>query len=256
MVKKETLLYYAKDEDDKILLSKIYDSYLRCCEKNYNTYSDFISEERKECLSEIFKKDGNSVFLTYGGYEGAERVVSAFLANEDRVDFPVRMLKITGKGVENLSHRDILGALMGLGIKRETVGDIITGETVYIAVKKEIADYIILNFNKAGRISLSCDYSENDEVKREEKTEIITTTVSSLRLDIILTAGFKVKRNDAVRYINQGRVSVSGKNNLSSDSRVKENDRITLRGYGKIIYLGESGTSKKGKIIINIKRFL
>lgn len=256
MVKKETLLHYAKDEDDKILLSKIYDSYLRCHERNYNTYSDFISEERKEILFEIFKNDENVIFLTYGGYEGAERVVSAFLANEEWVDFPVKMLKVTGKGIENLSHRDILGALMGLGIKRETVGDIITGETVYIAVKKEIADYIILNFNKAGRTSLNCDYSEDGEIRKEEKTEIITTTVSSVRLDTVLTSGFKVKRSDASRYISQGRVSVSGKNNLSSDTRIKENDRITLRGYGKIIYLGESGTSKKGKIIINIKRFL
>ena len=73
---------------------------------------------------------------------------------------------------------------------------------------------------------------------------------------MILTAGFKIKRTDAVRYINQGKVSVSGRMNVNSDLRLKENDKISLRGYGKIIFLGECGASKKGRVIINIKRLL
>lgn len=256
MIKKETLLYYGKDEEDKILLSKIYDNYLRSCQKNYNTYSDFISEEKKEILTDIFSREDFVKFHVYGGYEGAERVVSAFLANEDEYDFPVVCLEITGKNIGSLSHRDILGSLMGLGIKRETVGDILTGERCFIFVKREIADYIALNLVKAGRISVSCDFYYGDEISKEEKFEIINTTVSSNRLDVILSAGFKVKRTDAVKYINQGRVTVSGKMNVSSDLRLKENDRISLRGHGKIIFLGECGTSKKGRTVINIKKLL
>lgn len=256
MIKKETILYYAKDEEDKILLSKIYDNYVRSCQKNYNTYSDFISEEKKEILTDIFCREDFVKFHVYGGYEGAERVVSAFLANDNEYDFPIVCLEITGRNIESLSHRDILGSLMGLGIKRETVGDILIDDRCFIFVKKEIADYIVFNLTKAERIPVSCDYYYGEEISKKEKFEIVNTTISSNRLDVILSAGFKIKRTDAVKYINQGRVTVSGKMNVSSDLRIKENDRISLRGHGKIIFLGESGTSKKGRTIINIKKLL
>ena len=256
MVKKETVLHYAKNEEEKILLSKIYDNYLRAFERNYNTYSDFISDEKKDILENIFLSDKNISFKTFGGYEGAERVISAFLANEDSIDYPVSALKISCKNISDLSHRDILGALMGLGIKREMVGDILIDDNCVIFVKREMADYIILNLTKAGRYPVSCDYYTGSEIVKNEKSEIINTTVASLRLDLILSVGFKIKRTDAVRFINQGRVTVSERVSVNSDTKLKENDKITLKGYGKIIYLGECGTSKKGKVIINIKKLL
>lgn len=256
MIKKETVLFYAKDDDERILLSKIYDNYVKAREKNYNTYSDFISEDKKEILETIFKSESEIEFKTYGGYEGAERVISAFLANSGREDFPVSALEITLRNIKDISHRDILGSLMGLGIKRETVGDILIDKSIIVFVKREIADYIILNLTKVGRYPVSVDYYTGDGILKKESFEEITTTISSNRLDLILSAGFKIKRSDAVRYINQKRVSVTGRMTVNSDMRLKENDKIVLRGYGKMIYLGESGTSKKGKVIINIKRLV
>lgn len=255
MIKKETLIYYAASEDDRVALSKIYDSYLRACDRNYNTYSDFISEEKKDLLEKIFAADNEIDFKTYGGYKGAERVISAFLTNDKDLDFPIECIEISSKNISSLSHRDILGALMGLGIKRETVGDILIDKTCLVFVKREIADYIILNLLKAGRYPVSCDYYKGEEIERNEKSEVISSTVSSVRLDAVISSGFKIKRSDAVKLINQGRVSVSHKIASNPDMKLKENDRITLRGYGKIIYLGEYGTSKKGRTIINIKKF-
>ena len=256
MIKKETVLYYAKDDDERILLSKIYDNYVKSVSKNYNTYSDFISEDKKESLETVFKNEADVEFQTYGGYEGAERVISAFLANSASKDFPITALEITCKNIKDLSHRDVLGSLMGLGIKRETVGDILIDKTLIVFVKREIADYIILNLTKVGRYPISVDYYNGEEIVKKESFEEITTTVSSNRLDLILSAGFKIKRSDAARFISQKRVSVSGRMNVNSDMRLKENDKIVLRGYGKIIYLGEVGISKKGKVIVNIKKLV
>lgn len=256
MIKKETVLFYAKEEEEKLLLSHLYDNYLKTLLKNYNTYSDFFSEEKTSLIKTAFGKVSDIKFVTYGGYKGAERVISAFLVNEDAENFPVLCIEISGKNIEKLSHRDFLGALMGLGIKREMVGDIITGEKCYVFVKEEIADYILLNLTKVGNYGVSVSLYNGEEIVREEKCEIISSTVESLRLDLILTRGFNIKRSDAVKFISGGKVFVSGREVLSNDYKVKENEKITLKGKGKIVFLKSNGLSKKGKMIIDIKRYI
>lgn len=256
MLKKDTVLFYAKCDEDKLLLSHLFDNYLKSSMKNYNTYSDFFGEEKTTLIKTAFGSLKDIKLDTYGGYEGAERVISAFLVNEDAKNYPVAVLEISGRGVNKLSHRDFLGALMGLGIKRETVGDIVIGEKCFVFVKEEIADYVIFNLSKIGNVSVNVDRYTGEEIIREEKFEIISSTVESLRLDLILTRGFNIKRSDASTFISQGKVVVSGKTVLSNDYRVKENEKITLKGKGKIIFLKASGLSKKGKTIISIKKYI
>lgn len=256
MLKKDTVLFYAKSDEDKLLLSHIYDNYLKSSMKNYNTYSDFFGEEKTTLIKTAFGSIKDITFDTYGGYEGAERVISAFLVNEERKSYPVTVLEISGRGISKLTHRDFLGALMGLGIKREMVGDIVIGEKCFVFVKEEIADYIIFNLSRIGNVYVSVDKYFGEEIEREEKFEIISSTVESLRLDLILTRGFNIKRSDASSFVSQGKVVVSGETKLNNDYRVKENDKITLKGKGKIVFLKANGVSKKGKIIINIKKFI
>ena len=256
MLKKDTVLFYAKCDEDKILLSHIYDNYIKSFLKNYNTYSDFFGEEKTTLIKTAFGSCKDIVLDTYGGYEGAERVISAFLVNEESLEYPVSCLEISGRGIDKLSHRDFLGALMGLGIKRETVGDILIDKKCIVFVKEEIADYIIFNLTKVGNVGVSVDYYVGEEIKREEKFEVVSSTVESLRLDLILTRAFNIKRSDASGFISRGLVVVSGKTVLNNDYRVKENDKITLKGKGKAIFLGQDGVSKKGKTIINIKKYV
>lgn len=256
MIKKETVLFYAKSYDDKILLSHLYDNYLKTYTKNYNTYSDFFSEEKTTLIKTAFSSLRDIYFDTYGGYEGAERVISAFLVNTDSKNYPVSCIEISGRGIDKLSHRDFLGALMGLGIKREMVGDIVIGKICYVFVKEEILDYILLNLTKVANLGVSVNLYNGKEIERKEKCEIISSTVESLRLDLILARGFNIKRSDATKFISCGKVLVSGREVLSNDYKVKENEKITLKGKGKIVFLGENGLSKKGKIIIDIKRYI
>ena len=164
MIKKETVLFYANGDDEKILLSHLYDNYVKAFTKNYNTYSDFFSEEKTTLIKTAFSTVTNLSFDTYGGYEGAERVISAFLANESNKKYPVLCIEISGRGISKLSHRDFLGALMGLGIKREMVGDIVIGEKCYVFVKEEIADYILLNLTKVGNLGVSVGLYNGKEI--------------------------------------------------------------------------------------------
>ena len=136
------------------------------------------------------------------------------------------------------------------------VGDIVIGEKCYVFVKEEIADYILLNLTKVGNIGVSVGLYNGKEIIKEERFEIISSTVESLRLDLIVARGFNIKRSDASKFISQGKVLVSGREVLSNDYKVKQNDKITLKGKGKIVFLGENGVSKKGKIIIDIKRYI
>lgn len=256
MIKKETVLYYAKCDEDKLFLSRIYDNYAKTYMKNYNTYSDFYGEEKTELIKNAFSTERDISLNTYGGYEGAERMISAFLVNENTSCYPISCLEVRGRNLKDLSHRDFLGALMGLGIKRETVGDIVISDRCCIFVKSEIAEYIINNLNKVGKHGVSVEYYTGDSIEKEEKFEIVSTSVASLRLDLILAAGFNLKRSTASSLILSGRVNVSYRTVENSDYRVKENEKISVKGYGKIIYLGQKGTSKKGKIIVNIKKLI
>ena len=256
MVKKDTVLYYATNDEEKLLLSHLYDNYVKTYTKNYSTYSDFFGEEKTALIKTAFASERDLIFDTYGGFEGAERVISAFLVNEDNKDYPIKCLKVTGRDIDKLTHRDFLGALMGLGIKRETIGDIITGKESYIFVKEEIADYILYNLSKIGNKGVKLEETLTDHIKKEQRFEIISTTVESLRLDLIISRTFNIRRADAASLISQGKVAVSGRYGMGSDYKVKENDKISVKGKGKAVFFEECGLSKKGKIIISIKKYI
>ena len=145
---------------------------------------------------------------------------------------------------------------MSLGIKRETVGDIITGDEIYVFVKEEIAEYIVLNLVSIGKYGVSPTLCDDYVIEKEERTEEIVAFVSSVRLDSVIRAGFNIKRTDCVKLIKDGRVIVSGKTITNPDYKLKENESISVKGHGKIIYNNEEGTSRKGKIIINITRLV
>ena len=256
MIKKDTVLYNAQTDEEKILLSRLFDNYVRSSLKNFNTYSDFYGEEKAQLIENAFSTQQDVKMVSWGGYEGAERVILSFLANEENESFPITCLEITGRDIDKLSHRDFLGSLMGLGIKRETVGDILISDKCHVFVKEEIADYIIYNLTKIGNKGVSVSVFEGEISSGEERCEIISATVESLRLDLIVSRGFNIKRSEAISYISGGRVTAGGRVVTAKDYRVKENEKITLKGKGKLVFLEENGLSKKGKIIVSIKKYM
>ena len=200
-------------------------------------------------------------FLSDGGYEEAERKILVFLP--DWADTPpeeeLAFLRASFHGPDSsLTHRDILGSLMGLGVARERVGDILVGEhSADIVASPSLRDFFLREWAQAGRVRLTVA-----EIGREDLTvpvlqvKSIRDTVSSLRLDAVLSSGFSLARGKAADAVTGGRVSLNHRECLKPDRAVAQGDVITCRGLGKCVLKTVGGQSRKGRIIIEIERYL
>lgn len=199
--------------------------------------------------------------LAGGGYMGAERAKAAFFSEDflGKIDFSLKAIEAKWDfRYYHVSHRDILGALMGLGIKREVLGDIImTGEACQIVLDSAMADFVLDNFNKAGSapVSLS-EIPLTDIAPREEKVKEIKTTLASLRLDAVAAAGFGVSRSKMVDDIAADKIKVNWQDVKSGSQSVKAGDVISMRGRGRVEVCEVFGQTKKGRTSVLLKRFM
>ena len=204
-----------------------------------------------------------SVSVTlWGGYENAERCVVCFCDREyftDNTDYPVKCILIkpvNQKFADNLSHRDFLGSLMGLGIRREVLGDIIIHENCgYLFCLENIADYILENLTQVRHTTVKCEITDKiptDVLPKPENREII---VSSERLDVIVSAIYKMSRSQVLPIFHTEKVFVNGAVKTSPSATVSVNDKISVRGFGRFIYKGVLRTTKKDRLVISVEVF-
>lgn len=146
---------------------------------------------------------------------------------------------------------------MGSGIVREAVGDILVGkQSCDFFVTTEIAPYILQNFDSAGRVNLKLQQIPlNMASLPEQKFTEIKDTVASVRLDSILSAGFRISRSMASEYICAGKAAVDGLTCEKPDRSISEGAKISLRGFGKIKLSQIGHTTKKGRISVVIHRY-
>ena len=195
----------------------------------------------------------------FGGYPQAERrVFAAYPEWGSESDVPIALLKITGKYQGELSHRDYLGAVLGLGLRRETIGDILVGEDVaYMFVISEIADYVTENLKKIGSSGVLVEHCDRDNVVLPEpKYKEIVGSVASLRLDAVLALCLHQSRSAVQKLIEGERVTLNYQIADSVSCAIKENDRISVRGFGKMKVDKIGGQSKKGRQFITIKKYV
>lgn len=252
----------AKNPDDRVLLAKIWDKIHRGIEKNIPANTCFLSLRELEMTKYLFGQvEGLHAF---GGYADAERQMLVFLPEylEESAllddDAPLACLRATFYEGDAPTHRDFLGALMGIGISRETVGYICVGKGCCdFFVTKEIAPYILQNFLSAGRTKVCLQQIPLAEVLvPQPETKEIRDTVSSLRLDSVISSGFRVSRNAACEYVSAGRVAIDGLVCEKADKIVVEGAKISVRGLGKIQLKSVNGQTKKGRISIVINRYI
>ena len=196
-----------------------------------------------------------------GGYPGAERQ-RAILVHADfggTPSFDIVAIKASWNAdFVHLSHRDVLGALMGLGIEREMLGDLlVTGGSVKILTDKKMADYFLTNCTKIGPASVKCELAELDSiVPREERCKEISATVASLRVDSIAAAGFGTSRSRAAADIEADKLKLNWQSVKNVSQAVKEGDVISLRGRGRLEVAEVRGQTKKGRVGVLLKRYL
>ena len=259
--------------DDKILVSFLEEKAEQCASNQMITCSKFLDMHEKSLAATLRLPYGvRRIF--YGGFDEAERSLAVYLPeyieapdysalNEffetSAGDCPVSILEIKkDKFSKELTHRDYLGALMGLGINRDMTGDIIVSkEGCHIAVLKTMAEYIAENLTSAGRGTLNIKIAapwEITDLPRNEGTPD-SFTVSSPRLDSVVKNGFGISREGACEAISKGLVFLNDIECGKPDKRIGEGDKISLRHKGRIIISSLPGKSKKGRDIVNIIRF-
>lgn len=186
-----------------------------------------------------------------GGYENAERRMAAFHDGEEPDFFPIETLELRWNAkFAEAKHRDLLGAVMGLGLERDATGDVCLGEeegTAYLFCTADVADYIGANLESAGRASLKIRRAEEVRIAPPEGTAI-RVTVQQLRLDALLAAGYKLSRSEAQKLIAAGLVKLNHAIEERGDVRLEAGDLISARGYGRLRVDEIQGETKKGRI--------
>lgn len=224
--------------------------------KNVSSFSKFLSLSEQSEARDFFTANKFYDYIFTGGNEESERKICIF-SPYDHMDMPYVALRIHKSPKDELGHRDYLGSLMSLGIKREFVGDIFVHDMgADIIVLHEMVDFIKLNYEKAGRKTLKVEEIDLSEVESNVSSgEVKRDTISSLRLDAFLASVFNMSRQKAIECISAKRVFLNDVLILKADKKINENDKINLRGKGKAQLISVIGESKKGKIIIEIKKW-
>ena len=252
----------AQNPEDKVLLARLWDKIQAGMRKNIIAATSFLSPRELELARFLF---GDSEGLyRFGGYPDAERKMLVYLPDyldESTLtgeDSPLVCLRASYYEGDTLSHRDFLGALMGTGIARETVGDICVGKSYCdFFVTAQIAPYVLQNFIGAGKTKVHLEQIPLEQVEiAQPETRQIKDTLASLRLDSVISAGFRIGRSQAAQYISAGKAAIDGLPCEKPDKAVDEGAKISVRGLGKIRLTTVGGQTKKGRISVVIDRYV
>ena len=231
--------------------------------RNIITYTDFLNLNELNILHTIPKAELYCNYVTFGGYDSAERQMAAFVPDALSLrteNYPMSVLKICPanlKFAEKLTHRDYLGAILNLGIERSMTGDILPdGDTAYIFVLDKMADYIADSLTRVRHTTISISKSDIENLKYRQKTEVIKGTVASVRLDSLLSLAFSSSRTKLTGLIEGGKVFVNGRLMTTNAYQVKEDDIISVRGMGKFKFHGSEGKSRKNRKYVELHKFV
>ncbi|MCQ2770386.1 MAG: YlmH/Sll1252 family protein [Clostridia bacterium] len=255
-------------ENYEVLLRHIEDKASEC-DRNYMITSSSFLDMAQRTAVENHLKSMHIRCVFYGGFEEAERTICIFYP--DYIDDIINHLnrnpknnqikplrRKIKKGPPKLSHRDYLGALMALGIKREAIGDIIVyDEGADIIIKKEMESYLYSSLSSVGKNDVETEIIPIDKINAPVYKFVESRcTVPSLRLDAIIAEAFNLSRDKASQAINSGLVYINSLQTYKVDAKVKEGSKLVLRGHGKIILKEIIGLTKKERVAILIDRYV
>ena len=257
MTDRKQVLWGITNDEDKLFLSRMCD----LCDKSETTglimHSRFLTPREQMLLNDREKDFLNTVLL--GGYDDADRKLAVFVPNEwQKMPFPISAVRVTPTNKRTYSHRDYLGSVLSLGIVREFVGDIVTDDSgAVIFVMEEIADFIMMNLSRVAHATVKTTLLKPPfELKTDKKFKEAGATVSSLRLDCVLSAILGKSRAISAEFIQEGITQVNYEVVKSVTHKIKNGDVISVKGFGKAQVATDERLTKKGRIHIDIKKYL
>ena len=247
-------------EEDALLRARIDDACQLCEWRSCPRFVGFLDEHRQAVARAVLREKGEQNFCFFGGYEGAERtflgVFPSFITPQAET-FPITAIGFSYRKTAALSHRDFLGTLLSFGLKREKIGDIVCteGQTV-VFVCEELADFVAESVTKVGGEGVKAQLPFSGTLSVQRRFEEWRDTVASPRLDSVLKVALRTSREEAARKIVAGLVSLNHMPCLSVSQEIRESDVLSVRGGGRFVVDKLGPQTKKGRLFINMKRFI
>ncbi|ABR48951.1 RNA-binding S4 domain protein [Alkaliphilus metalliredigens QYMF] len=262
MLNRDQYIEHIQDEKLKLVAVKLLDKVEMVMRKHEVKYTNFLTPYEIKHMLAILNTFEEICFFAIGGHEDAERktlvIFQAYLDPSD-IESPIAAIEIQSSTRFNqLMHRDFLGAILGLGIKREKIGDILLQDDIcQVVITTELRDYVLLNLVKVGNMSVKVREIELEEIKAPDKVyKEIRLNVASLRLDAIVSAGFKLSRSEAHVLIQKQRCSVNWEVIDKPSNEVSCGDLISIRGKGRMIVENIEGTTRSGRTSIKLHKLI
>lgn len=242
------------EKGHELFISKIQDQ-IRSCQKRYQMIqTSFLTPVQQEIVQKLAGK--KIMYSLYGGYENAQRKVACFSSYETDFEYGITILvsKVDLR-FRKVSHKDVLGALMNLGIEREMLGDLIVEEDcIIIFIKEKMAEYIIQNTNRIANCPVSFEILDNITIT-SKLTEEILVNASSLRLDAIISSLAHVSRSEATMMLRRGFVKLNDVV-LEENRQLCNNDFVSIRRCGRFQFKEVKTVTKKGCLLLRFDKFI
>lgn len=266
-MEKAKILEKYKNEEQKLIISKLFDKIQMVEKQKKIQCTDFLSPLDIKMLENVLHTIKYENYIIYGGTQNAQRkIIIIFpeklesIISKENFDFNTicNCIRITNNN-ENYEHKIYLGGLIKLGVKREKIGDIIVyNNGADIIVSKDVIKFLVSNIQELTRFKKSNIEIINMEeiVQKEQEYKEFKIIVSSLRLDNIISELANTSRNKACDLLKQERVFVNYESEIKSTKQIKEEDLITIRGIGKFIIDKIEGNTRSGRHILIVKKFM
>lgn len=257
---REKLIKFYKGTEGEDAAIRMIDLATQALKTQKYKLTGFLTPFEQEIAGTIANTLGSLKLDFNGGYEGAERQRAA-IQHEDfpgTPDFEIAVLDAKWNSeFVRLSHRDVLGSIMSLGLERWCVGDIIaTKELARIIVDKKVADYFIANLTHIGESRVDVTLGDISSIApKEERVKEIRATVASLRVDSIAASGFGMSRSKAADEIKAEKIKLNWQTVKNASQSIKQGDILSMRGRGRLEVAEVRGETRKGRIAVLLRRY-
>lgn len=248
-------------KEESLLAKRFLDLSRNAGQKDIVLFSDFLNLNELN----IFRQEISELYTGYeifGGYELSERQMIAFIPDAlcYTWKYPIACLKITPvnkKFAEILSHRDVLGSLMNLGIERSMLGDILVNEDeIYVFCQEKIVDYLMDELTRIRHTVVKSEQIQPDSLIFELKKELLEGIITSNRLDNVIACICKISRSQASQWIKGGKVYLNTRQTLQTTVECKPGELISVRSVGRFRFLDSYGETRKGRLKIQYEKYI
>lgn len=263
MSKQDILNHLAPDAQSRMALARVLDKAEYAQTRNVPAHSQFLTDGERGLARKALAAAGAGRYLFWGGYEGAQRQVCLFLPDwmEDFIpggeEDPLAAVEVKAPRDAKLTHRDYLGSMMGLGLDRDALGDILTGpEGCQAVCLNTVLPALLTQWAEVGRYAVQTRALPLEALTPgEQDVAVRRETFQSLRFDAVAAAGFNISRAKAASLISSGRVLLNHLPCVKPDRLLEPGDSLTAKGLGKCVLARVTGESRKGRIMAELERY-